>query len=68
MINTDKLERALARVDPNSPKNAVLITTGAMAPIHKMHTQMLEVAKQDLESKGFTVGPSIDVSITFARF
>lgn len=40
---------------PADGKLAVLITTGAMCPIHPGHIEMMEQARQQLEQRGFTV-------------
>jgi len=48
--------RDLCRGMPKPSKGfAVLLTTGAMNPVHKGHVQMLHQARERLESEGFAV-------------
>lgn len=57
-------------LDKTKENPVVLLTTGSFNPIHDGHIQMMELAKQDLESKGFNVvggyfAPDHDEYISF---
>ncbi|KAI1754531.1 hypothetical protein F4782DRAFT_34972 [Xylaria castorea] len=52
----DKVQSRLSRYGCDASKKlTVLVTTGGFAPIHKGHIQMMETAKQELESHGIVV-------------
>lgn len=42
-------------IDATSRKNVIAILTGAFCPIHKGHVEILEVAKRELEERGYHV-------------
>ena len=52
--------------DKKDVKNVILLTTGALNPVHKGHINNLKLAQDCLESKGFVVekiylSPSSDI-------
>jgi len=51
-----KLQVALRRLEANRPhKFAVILSTGAMNPVHLAHIQMLHKGRERLEEAGYTV-------------
>jgi nicotinic acid mononucleotide adenylyltransferase len=42
-------------IDPSSKKNIVVVLTGAFCPIHKGHVEILEIARKELEERGYHV-------------
>ena len=68
--NIDKSKGKENNIDKSkgkkNKKNVILLTTGALNPIHKGHINMLKLAQDCLESKGFKVdkiylSPSSDI-------
>ena len=69
----DKLEQ-LKISEPNSKKEKiVLLTTGALNPIHIGHLKMLKIAQDNLEKKGFEIlctfiSPSSDSYLEYKKY
>jgi len=49
LIPTKKLKENLRNIHDKSQKKAILVSTGAMCPVHKMHVEIMNRAKEYLE-------------------
>ena len=64
--NDDKNNNQDDKKDKKEVKNVILLTTGALNPVHKGHIMSLKLAQDYLENKGFVVekiylSPSSDI-------
>ena len=64
--NSDNKNKNKNKKDKKEVKNVILLTTGALNPVHKGHINSLKLAQDCLESKGFVVeklylSPSSDI-------
>jgi len=54
-LHTTALHKVEANLDPSSPNNIVLVSTGGFSPIHDGHIKMMEIARQHMENLGYNV-------------